>query len=56
MYADTPECQRTAGCSHLIVMAGLDPAIHLLSCAMDARVKPGHDELDVWRFSELRHG
>ncbi|MEW6395224.1 MULTISPECIES: hypothetical protein [unclassified Afipia] len=32
-------------------MAGLDPAIHLKSssicAAMDCRVKPGNDELDV---------
>jgi hypothetical protein len=26
------------------VIAGLDPAIHLLRDKMDARVKPGHDE------------
>jgi hypothetical protein len=29
--------------SFLIVIAGLDPAIHRLSM-MDARVKPAHDE------------
>src|SRR5262249_60874107 len=32
------------------VIAGLDPAIHLLRskdvCSMDARVKPGHDGMD----------
>jgi hypothetical protein len=32
----------------LIVIAGLDPAIHELSlrftCPVDARVEPGHDE------------
>jgi hypothetical protein len=27
----------------LRVIAGLDPAIHLLAKMMDARVKPGHD-------------
>jgi hypothetical protein len=30
-------------------MAGLDPAIHALLCGsedVDARVKPGHDELE----------
>jgi hypothetical protein len=27
----------------LFVIAGLDPAIHLLRKKMDARVKPGHD-------------
>jgi hypothetical protein len=26
------------------VIAGLDPAIHLLRRKMDARVKPAHDE------------
>jgi len=34
-----------------VVIAGLDPAIHLVEAknvfAMDARVKPGHDELRV---------
>jgi hypothetical protein len=31
----------------LIVIAGLDPAIHHFekTCMMDARVKPAHDEL-----------
>jgi len=28
-------------------MAGLDPAIHLFERAMDRRVKPGDDELQV---------
>jgi hypothetical protein len=31
-----------------LVMAGLDPAIHVLlhpSAGVDARVKPGHDDL-----------
>jgi hypothetical protein len=31
----------------LVVMAGLDPAIHVLGAAMkdvDARIKSGHDE------------
>src|SRR5262249_10321510 len=32
------QCCRTSG-----VIAGLDPAIHLLRQKMDARVKPGHD-------------
>jgi hypothetical protein len=27
-----------------LVIAGLDPAIHLLAKKMDARVKPAHDE------------
>jgi hypothetical protein len=34
-----------------IVIAGLDPAIHLKT--MDARVKPAHDELFVLRGSYL---
>src|SRR6185312_9470371 len=32
-----------AGMSVLLVIAGLDPAIHHLRKKMDARVKPGHD-------------
>jgi hypothetical protein len=28
---------------HRCVIAGLDPAIHLLPKTMDARVKPAHD-------------
>jgi hypothetical protein len=28
---------------HDLVIAGLDPAIHLLEELMDARVKPAHD-------------
>ena len=28
-----------------VVIAGLDPAIHPFRKKMDARVKPGHDEL-----------
>jgi hypothetical protein len=30
-----------------LVIAGLDPAIHLLSKTMDARVEPAHDDWDV---------
>jgi len=33
------------------VVAGLDPAIHLLWRLMDARIKPGHDE--VWLARHL---
>jgi len=37
----------------LLVMAGLDPAIHVFKSAkdqgVDARVKPGHDEAHVER-------
>ena len=36
-----------AACPHQLVIAGLDPAIHLFENAsfmMDARVKPAHDE------------
>jgi hypothetical protein len=29
-----------------IVIAGLDPAIHLFSRKMDTRVKPAYDELE----------
>jgi hypothetical protein len=29
------------------VIAGPDPAIHLLRETMDARVKPAHDDLDA---------
>src|SRR5512132_2376743 len=36
-------------------MAGLDPAIHVFFAAteqdVDARVKPGHDELRIWHVS-----
>jgi hypothetical protein len=32
-----------------LVIAGLDPAIHLLAKRMDARVKPAHDEESGWR-------
>jgi hypothetical protein len=35
----------------IVVIAGLDPAIHCFGClpglAVDARVKPGHDSADV---------
>jgi hypothetical protein len=34
----------------LLVIAGLDPAIHPLRKKMDARVKPAHDELKAWRL------
>ena len=32
-------------------MAGLDPAIHLFSKKMDARVKPAHDDGEMVRAS-----
>ena len=34
------------------VIAGLDPAIQLFAKRMDARVKPGHDELVRWSVNE----
>src|SRR5882724_6307110 len=43
---------------HTFVMAGLVPAIHVLLCLnpkdVDARDKPGHDELGVLRSSGFR--
>jgi hypothetical protein len=44
----------------LIVIAGLDPAIHRLAAAwppdrnMDARVKPGHDDGGGCRTKKIR--
>jgi hypothetical protein len=38
-----------------LVIAGLDPAIHLFRSLMDARVKPGHDDLRATQpLSEFR--
>jgi hypothetical protein len=31
-----------------LVIAGLDPAIHPFRKKMDARVKPGHDDRNLW--------
>jgi len=38
--------------AYSVVIAGLDPAIHLLRETMDARVKPAHDERDAWLFKK----
>jgi hypothetical protein len=40
---------------HDLVIAGLDPAIHraerIFEVLMDARVKPGHDDLEIGNAS-----
>ena len=46
-----------SGDSRVLVMAGLDPAIHGLIASkkdVDARVKPGHDEKEIVVTASLR--
>ena len=40
-------------CAFLLVIAGLDPAIHLLAKSMDPRVKPAGDSGDTAKESQL---
>jgi hypothetical protein len=50
---DAPASLNTGRCclAYPLVIAGLDPAIHLLRKRMDARVKPAHDERrEAWLF------
>jgi hypothetical protein len=48
----TPFNSHESGSPNLVVIAGLDPAIHSVTlhgirerCAMDARIKSGHDDI-----------